>query len=347
LRNSLVLGSATNRVIAFHPIGVEHLIDLAQVCWHWLGADAPLHPALTFLAALIAASVFIRGAIVVWKRPANERNLLAAMLISIATFALMLTFSISLVDYHTPIDSRVLAPTYVAWLVLVGCLLSPASGSRPKRVFAAAALFLLTWFGVRSFLVVRQFYNAGGGYAQRGIQQSAIIAAVKKLPRDKIVYTNAPGAVYLLTNFPAIITIPSEFSASSTLRNADFDAQMGAAVPGGSGPTSVKGTIKLAGLRFAGAEGGKKLDVILDTDVKGDAAAGEDVPNLADADDWQLGVDKGVEHGRRRWRHRKVAAIVGALERARLANERPRDHQPDAKFVAQFSRDLGDRVELF
>ncbi len=61
---------------------------------------------------------------------------------------------------------------------------------------------------------------------------------------------------------------------SGTL-DADFDAQMGAAVPGGSGPTSLKGTIKLAGLRFAGSEGGRKLDVTLDSDVKGDATAGD------------------------------------------------------------------------
>src|SRR3989475_7640774 len=60
---------------------------------------------------------------------------------------------------------------------------------------------------------------------------------------------------------------------SGTL-DADFDAQLGAAVSGGSGPTSVKGAIKLAGLRFAGAEGGKKLDVTLDTDLKGEAHAG-------------------------------------------------------------------------
>jgi AsmA protein len=57
--------------------------------------------------------------------------------------------------------------------------------------------------------------------------------------------------------------------------DADFDAQLGAAVPGGSGPTTVKGAIKLAGMRFAGAEGGKSLDVTLDTDLKGDAAAGD------------------------------------------------------------------------
>jgi AsmA protein len=66
-----------------------------------------------------------------------------------------------------------------------------------------------------------------------------------------------------------------EVGLQSGTLDADFDAQMGAAVPGGSGPTSVKGAIKLAGLRFAGAEGGKKLDVTLDTDVKGDAAAGD------------------------------------------------------------------------
>ena len=55
--------------------------------------------------------------------------------------------------------------------------------------------------------------------------------------------------------------------------DADFDAELGAAVPGGSGPTTVKGTVKLAALDFRDV--GRKLDVTLDTDVKGDAARGE------------------------------------------------------------------------
>jgi AsmA protein len=55
--------------------------------------------------------------------------------------------------------------------------------------------------------------------------------------------------------------------------DADFDARLGAAVPGGSGPTSVKGTVKLAALDFK--EAGKKLDVTLDTDLKGDASKGD------------------------------------------------------------------------
>lgn len=55
---------------------------------------------------------------------------------------------------------------------------------------------------------------------------------------------------------------------------ADLEAMLGSAVPGGSGDTRVKGGLTAKALRFEGAEGGKALDVTLDTDVTGDVAAG-------------------------------------------------------------------------
>jgi len=55
---------------------------------------------------------------------------------------------------------------------------------------------------------------------------------------------------------------------------ADLEATLGSAVPGGSGDTRVKGGLTATALRFEGAEGGKALDVKLDTDVTGDVAAG-------------------------------------------------------------------------
>jgi AsmA protein len=57
--------------------------------------------------------------------------------------------------------------------------------------------------------------------------------------------------------------------------DADFDMQLGAAIPGGTGPTSVKGAIHGTGLRFAGAEGGKALDLVVDTNITGDATKGD------------------------------------------------------------------------
>ena len=50
------------------------------------------------------------------------------------------------------------------------------------------------------------------------------------------------------------------------------------AVKGGwgrKGATSVQGTMRATGLKFTGAEGGKALDVVLDTDLKGDADKGD------------------------------------------------------------------------
>src|SRR5712671_3728862 len=69
--------------------------------------------------------------------------------------------------------------------------------------------------------------------------------------------------------------VPKDVGLQAGRLDANFDAQLGAAVPGGKGPTSIQGAVHALGLKFAGAEGGKALDVVLDTDVKGDAEKGD------------------------------------------------------------------------
>jgi AsmA protein len=56
---------------------------------------------------------------------------------------------------------------------------------------------------------------------------------------------------------------------------ADLDAKLGAAVPGGEGPTRVKGALRATRLAFAGQQGGKALDVVLDADLDADLAKGD------------------------------------------------------------------------
>jgi len=69
--------------------------------------------------------------------------------------------------------------------------------------------------------------------------------------------------------------VPKDIGLQAGRLDANFDAQLGAMVPGGKGPTSIQGAVHALGLKFAGAEGGKALDVVLDSDVKGDAGKGE------------------------------------------------------------------------
>lgn len=55
---------------------------------------------------------------------------------------------------------------------------------------------------------------------------------------------------------------------------ADLQAALGAAVPGGSGETKVLGGFKATQLAFAGQAGGKRLDASLDADLTADPRAG-------------------------------------------------------------------------
>ncbi len=56
---------------------------------------------------------------------------------------------------------------------------------------------------------------------------------------------------------------------------ADLDVVLGSAVPGGAGSTTVHGGFAATGLRFAGQEGGKALDVTLDADLTADTLKGD------------------------------------------------------------------------
>lgn len=82
----------------------------------------------------------------------------------------------------------------------------------------------------------------------------------------------APEAVSLHVNPPIDLAPLGPFAGKEVgLRGGTLDADFDATLQ----PLAVKGVIKLAGLDFAAAEGGKKLDVALDSDVKGDLEKGD------------------------------------------------------------------------
>jgi len=81
---------------------------------------------------------------------------------------------------------------------------------------------------------------------------------------------------------PLAAFMPKEAGFQAGRIEADLNAVLGAAVPNGTGPTQVKGSVRALGLSFAGAEGGKPLDVTLESDLNGDAVKGElDIRKLA------------------------------------------------------------------
>ncbi|WP_434346692.1 AsmA family protein [Myxococcus virescens] len=69
--------------------------------------------------------------------------------------------------------------------------------------------------------------------------------------------------------------LPPDIGLRAGTLDADWQADLGSAVPGGQGPTKLVGIIKALGLSFTGSEGGKALDVVMDTDVAGDITTGD------------------------------------------------------------------------
>jgi AsmA protein len=88
--------------------------------------------------------------------------------------------------------------------------------------------------------------------------------------------------------------LPKDVRLEAGKLDADWTAEMGAAVPGGNGPTKAKGGIHARGLRFAGTTAGP-VDLTLDTDLDGNAETGDlDIRTLALA----LGKAGITGHGR-------------------------------------------------
>src|SRR5947207_2453482 len=67
-------------------------------------------------------------------------DLAGMTLLYIASFLLMLVFSISLVDFHTPADTRVLSPVFAVWVVLAACVLSAAMRRLPPARASVVAV---------------------------------------------------------------------------------------------------------------------------------------------------------------------------------------------------------------
>jgi AsmA protein len=75
--------------------------------------------------------------------------------------------------------------------------------------------------------------------------------------------------------------LPKDVGLQAGRLDADWTAELGAAVPGGTGPTRAKGGVHARGLRFV-ATGAAPLDVALDTDLDGNAETGDlDIRTLA------------------------------------------------------------------
>lgn len=235
------LAATADRVLAWHPIGLMHLKEALYTCSLWfLPAKVPgliRYPvALIFGAVLIGLALWsVRSRHLSLSRAARlvldkTPRLLLVLALFVAGYMLFLVVSISLYDYHTPLDERILLPAQVALIVIGCCLLPPLAVVRAPacRVLFIAVLlaFGLSYF-LRGTVLVARSHTEGQEYASRTWRTSPTMQYVNGLPATVPIVSNAADAIYAVTGRLAY-WVPAKFDPSTLLPNPKYAADVDA-----------------------------------------------------------------------------------------------------------------------
>lgn len=236
-RNLGQSGSATGRSLAFHPAGREHIWQAVFTVTDWLllPAAAPGWLRLVVLAVVLGTAValllfpFVRPK---QPAPAPLPTFYRLLLIFVPTYLLFLLFSISFLDAATPLDGRILSPLYMAGIFLGMYVLAQlwAQTGRWRIVHLAITGLLILFVAASAYKSgrwVQMAYIQGLGFSSVAWQQAEIIAEIKALPAETLIYTNSPDAVYLLAN-RAARPLPRKVEATTQLTNEQYEAQLSA-----------------------------------------------------------------------------------------------------------------------
>jgi len=237
-------GSATGRGLSFHPIGSLHVWQALDTAGSWLLAPEGASSLLKGVLALAALLILAAGLGVWWRRrrtsvatpPTTDEISAAALIIVTAvfipTYLVFILVSITLFDANTPLDGRILAPVYMAALVLaVPAVLSLREFLLPRRSGRWAIGFLASLFVLialtRSVPLVTGAFENGLGFNSVAWRTSQVLSEVRSLPVNTPMFSNSPEAIYLWTG-RAAARLPRVYNLVDRVPNAAYATELAA-----------------------------------------------------------------------------------------------------------------------
>ncbi len=219
--NAISAGSAADRRLAFHPIGLAHLRQLARSALFVILPDGSLAGIKVALSSpdapfiLVIASFVLSSAVLAvffaslphlkrrepfimdfWNNSAPWFKVAAVFA---GVYPLFLVASISLFDYTTPLSYRIMAPEFVAGLLVVAVALSSLAsswGRTGRLILETLAVALMVSYGFRCAALCANIHENGLEFSSVAWSESPLVAYVKKLSEDVPVYTNGAAGLY-------------------------------------------------------------------------------------------------------------------------------------------------------
>jgi hypothetical protein len=148
----------------------------------------------------------------------------------IVVYFAFLVISLTFVDASTPLDDRILGPIFLAGLCLALYLVWSVAGriDAPTAMQVAFWTLVVLFLGIGAWRVVQWSSNGhqqGLGFSGYTWQRSETLRRAAELPNEIQIYSNAPEAIYLYTQRPAL-PFPKRVRAATQRVNEEYDAEI-------------------------------------------------------------------------------------------------------------------------
>lgn len=224
IRNHVEAGSIAHRHLAWHPPGVANFDLAAEIVASWVLPFVSLAAQRLIGFPLLLAGIAV-AALVAYRNPKPVLWLSAILILSICGFVLLAR---SMADIQIKFNGRILLPVFVTGIVFAFAGIHLATQKQRfsntwRRVGIGASLLLVIGNTAAVVPPLLESHERGLGY--RAWSDSPLIARVRALPPDTIIYSDVPEAIYLLTGkFPLLL--PRAIDPDSHLATENLPEQI-------------------------------------------------------------------------------------------------------------------------
>ena len=242
IRNRLEAGNATNRTFVWHPIIAENITTgLRTVSDFLIPVESWRREVFKQPGIIEAIIIIILGTVLIWtllkawktiskprqasalERGGKESREVISFTVGLYIFAYLASIvsSMLMFDAATKFKLRILSPVFVGLLIL---LVAFGIWMRNKRrwLVVIATIALLVLSVNKQIVTVQNWSKSGLGYASFQWYDSDVMAHLRKLPDDVMIYTNEPAAVYLYTTRGTRV-LPDRFDSATAQPRAGFE----------------------------------------------------------------------------------------------------------------------------
>ncbi len=241
LRNRVVGGSFTNRVLGWHPIqpdnwelGVKTVADFIVPLRSVRSVLKQIPSSIEIILLLIGLAlliwVFVKGLPRFFKpeRAPHFEVLPFTNALYVIAYLVLLITTMTLFDPATKFQVRILSPVFVSLLLLLmvlGTWFWRKKTMLWKPIVFLCAAGLLGMFASSQNLSVQDLRKGGDAFAGERWFASEAIAALEKIPSDVLIISNEPGVVYLYTGRPSGV-LPKTEPGITDIKQPVLDGQI-------------------------------------------------------------------------------------------------------------------------